>query len=211
MKQSRFDSFSDGIFAIILTLLTFELRIPHTQDFFTDKELWSALLALWPGFLSFMLSFALIFTYWHAHHYVASIYAKSVDRRLTTINALFFFFICLIPFTTSLLGSYNYTKIAIIIYSLNILAIGFSLLLMRHYVLKSGRIDHAFVTKSEKRRGLIRVIVPMVFAAIAIVVCFYSTMAAFILLTLAIIFNLLSRSTRIVNWLIDKTKEELLA
>ena len=209
MKQSRLDSLSDGIFAIIMTLMTFEFKIPFMAGMVNDEKLWTALTTLWPVFLSFILSFALLFTYWHAHHYIVSVYAKSVDRRLTSINAIFFFFISLIPFSTSLIGTYSQTKLAIIIYALNVLAIGFSLLWMRSYVLTSGHIDHAFVLVSEKRRGFIRVIAPMTFAVIAIIACFYSTWFAFLLLTLATIFNLFSRSTRFVNWLIKKTKEEI--
>ena len=79
---------------------------------------------------------------------------------------------------------------------------------MRSYVLVSGNIEHTFVLASEKRRGFIRVVAPMLFAVVAIAVCFYSTWIAFLLLTLAIVFNLLSRSTRFVNWLIKKTMEE---
>lgn len=208
MKPSRFDSFSDGIFAIILTLLTFELKVPKLVDV-SDKGLWEGIILIWPIFLSFMLSFALIFTYWHAHHYISSVYAKSVNRRLTSINALFFFFITLIPFTTSLIGSYPHLRLSIIIYSLNILAIGFSLLWMRHYVLSSGHIEHSYVTKAEKWRGFIRVIVPMLFALAAIFICFYSTWTAFILLTMAIVFNLLSRSSHLVNWVVERSKEEI--
>ena len=209
MKQSRLDSLSDGIFAIILTLMTFELKIPFMSGVVDDQRLWQAIVHLAPSFLSFVLSFALLFTYWHAHHYIVSVYAKSVNRRLTSINAIFFFFVALIPFSTSLIGNYNQTKLAIIIYALNILAIGIALLWMRSYVLSSGHIEHTFVLSSEKKRGFIRIIAPMVFAVISIVVCFYSTWIAFLLLTLATLFNLFSRSTRLVNWLIKKTKEEI--
>src|SRR5438045_112664 len=126
MKQSRFDSLSDGIFAIILTLLTFDLKIPRLVGDVTDQKLWEALTALWPLLFSFMFSFSLIFTYCRAHHYIAFVYSRSVDIRLTTINALFFFFVALIPFSTSLLGTYNQTRLAVIIYALNIIAIGIS-------------------------------------------------------------------------------------
>jgi uncharacterized membrane protein len=209
MKQTRLDQLSDGIFAIVLTLLTFDLKIPPIPGPITDQTLWNALKNISPILLSFMLSFALIFTYWRAHHYIASIYAKTVDSRLSSINALFFFFVALIPFSTRLIGEFSQTRLAIVIYALNIIAIGFSLLIMRSYVLSSGHIDHVFVTRYEKRRGLIRVIVPMLFAGFAIIICFYSTWVAFLLLTFAIVFNLLSRSTRIVYWFLAKTKEEI--
>jgi uncharacterized membrane protein len=156
-----------------------------------------------PIFLSFTLSFALIFTYWRAHHHITSIYAKNVDTRLTSINAVFFFFVALIPSSARLLGEHSGTRLSVIVYSLNIILIGLSLLWMRTYVLSSGHIDHTFVTKNEKRRGLIRVMVPMVCAALAIGVSFYSTWISFMLLTIALVFNLLSRSTRWVNTAIE--------
>lgn len=210
MKPARLDQLSDGIFAIILTLLTFDLKIMPVPGHMGNWDLWFALIKIAPIFLSFVLSFALIFTYWRAHHYIVSIYAKAVDSRLTSINALFFFFVALIPFSTRLIGEYTETKLALIVYSLNIIAIGLSLLWMRHYVLNSGHLQHAFVTKFEKKRGLIRIFVPMICASTAIIVCFYSTWVAFVLLTFAIVFNLLSRSTRFVAWLLDKSKEEIL-
>jgi uncharacterized membrane protein len=210
MKPTRLDQLSDGIFAIVLTFLTFDLKIhalPHPTP---DQALWDALVTIGPILLSFILSFALIFTYWRAHHYIVSVYAKNIDSRLTSINALFFFFIALIPFSTRLLGEYSETRLAIIIYAANIIMISITLLWMREYVLSSGHLSHSFVTKYEKRRGAIRIVVPMLCAAAAMGICFYSTWAAFFLLTFAIVFNLLSRSTRMVNWILVKTKEEFI-
>ena len=210
MKSTRLDQLSDGIFAIVLTFLTFDLKIEALPHPAADQALWDALVKISPILLSFVLSFALIFTYWRAHHYIVSIYAKNIDSKLTSINAMFFFFIALIPFTTRLLGEYSDTRLAIILYASNIIMIGISLLWMREYVLSSGHLNHAFVTKFEKRRGAIRIVVPMICAVAAIGVCFYSTWIAFVLLTFAIVFNLLSRSTRTVNWLMVKTKEEFI-
>jgi uncharacterized membrane protein len=206
MKQSRLDSLSDGIFAIVLTFLTFELKLPLLPNPVTEESLANGLISLGPVFLSFILSFALIFTYWRAHHFIVSIYAKNVDARLTSINALFFFFIALIPFTTRLLGEYSHLKVAICIYSINIIFIGLSLLWMRSYVLASGHIDHEVVTEAELRRGVVRVIVPMICAIIAIDLSFLNTQLSFAVLTFAIVFNLLSRSTTFVDWLYESAR-----
>ncbi len=207
MKQSRLDSLADGIFAIVLTLLTFELKVPTINGDVTNEQLLQSIINLSPVFLSFILSFALIFTYWRAHHFIASVYAKNINVRLTTINAFFFFFIALIPFSSRLLGEYSNTQLAITIYSINIICIGLSLLWMRDYVLKSGNIDHQYVKKSELRRGLIRTIIPIACATIAIGLSFYNTQLSFALLTVAIVFNLISRSTQPINWIIDTTTQ----
>jgi uncharacterized membrane protein len=208
MKPQRLDQLSDGIFAIIITLLAFDLRIPEIDGPVTDESLGQAIVSILPIFLSFMLSFALIFTYWRAHHFIVSIYAKNIDNRLTTINAVFFFFIALLPFSSRLIAEYNTTELSVIIYALNIIALSLSLLWMRSYVLASGHIHHAFVTKNEKRRGLIRIMVPLACAIGAIILSLYSTWASFVLLTLAIVFNLMSRSTRWVNTIIEKVNTE---
>ncbi len=209
MKQNRLESFSDGIFAIVLTLLTFDLKMPQLAGVVTEQELQAAILRLGPIFLSFVLSFALIFTYWRAHNYIISVYAKAVDTRLTSINALFFFFIALVPFSARLLGEYSYTQLSIFIYSLNIMCISVSLLWMRNYVLSSGHISHATVHHAEKRRGVIRIIVPMFCAVAATALSFIDTKLSFLLLAFAIVFNLISRSTKFVNWCFESVKEAI--
>ncbi len=205
MKQSRLDFLADGIFAILLTVLTLDLKIPEFFGAATEQELWDALTQLGPTFLSFILSFALIFTYWRAHHYIASVYAKNINVRLTSINAVFFFFIALIPFCSRLIAQYSYTRLAIILYAANIICIGLSILWMRNYVLNSGHIEHPRIQKSELRRGLIRTLVPVFCAVGAIGLSFLNTQLAFLLLTVAIVFNLVSRSTKPISWLIDTT------
>ncbi len=206
MNQFRLESLSDGIFAIVLTLLTFDLRVPSLGANATETILWNELSRLSPIFLSFILSFALIFTYWRAHHYIVSVYAKNIDVRMTTINAIFFFFIALIPFAARLLGEYSHMKLAIAIYSLNVICISISLLWMRNHVLTSGHIHHIVVKRGERQRGIIRITVPMVCAIAAIWLSFLSTTLSFFLLTFAIVFNLLSRSTHFVNWIVESLR-----
>lgn len=193
------------MFAIVLTVLTFDLKIPDL-GMVSDQQLWNEIMKIMPIFMSFVLSFALVFTYWRAHHFVVSIYAKNIDSHLASINALFFFFVALIPASSRILGSHSYSKLAIIIYATNIIFISLTLLWMRTYVLKSGHIEHGFVTASERRRGVIRVLVPMICAVIAIVISFYSTYLSFFILTFAIVFNLLSKSTKLVDKMLVSLK-----
>src|SRR3990167_10074821 len=102
MKHTRLDELSDGIFAIVMTLLVFELRVLSFFADPTNQELWYEITKLLPSFLSYVLSFALLFTYWRAHHFFISIYAKNVDSVLTNINALFFMLVSLVPFSSGL-------------------------------------------------------------------------------------------------------------
>ena len=105
MKQQRLDGLADGIFAIVMTFLAFDIRVPVMPDFVDEATLLMAIKGLVPIFLSFVMSFALLFTYWRAHHYITSVYSKTLTVYLASYNALFFLLIILVPFSTSLLNS----------------------------------------------------------------------------------------------------------
>src|SRR3989344_3222672 len=102
MSHTRLDQLSDGIFAIVMTILVFEIKVPEIWGPIDNSGLWTEIKLLLPLFLSYVLSFALLFTYWRAHHFFISIYAKNVDSVLTNINALFFMLVSLVPFSSSL-------------------------------------------------------------------------------------------------------------
>lgn len=70
MKQSRLDQLADGIFAIVMTILVFEVRVPDLGASPSDLDIIQALQALTPVFLSYLLSFSLLFTYWRVHHFL---------------------------------------------------------------------------------------------------------------------------------------------
>ncbi|MEI6553763.1 MAG: TMEM175 family protein, partial [bacterium] len=90
MKQQRLDGLADGIFAIVMTFLAFEIKVPVMPDFVDEATLFMALKDLLPILLSFLMSFALLFTYWRAHHYITSVYSKTLTVYLACYNALFF-------------------------------------------------------------------------------------------------------------------------
>ncbi len=199
MKSNRLEQLSDGIFAIVMTILVFELKIPEMTFGSTNQDLSQVLINMFPFFLSYVLSFAMLFTYWRAHHFFISVYAKNIDMQLTNINALFFLFVGLVPFSTSLLGRNPDLELPIIIFSINVIFIGLCLYWMRSYVFKSPHIKNIEVSHAEIVRGTIRTMVPVVFALIAIPLCFWNKEVALGLLTLAILFNFSSSSSHILS------------
>jgi uncharacterized membrane protein len=96
MSSSRLEAFSDGVIAIIITIMVLELRAP--QDFG-----WAALWTLWPVFLSYLLSFIIAAIYWINHHHLLHL-ASKVDTRLLWANTNLLFWMSLMPFTTAWLG-----------------------------------------------------------------------------------------------------------
>ena len=196
MSHTRLDQLSDGIFAIVMTILVFEIKVPALTDPAGNTELWLAIKTLSPAFVSYILSFALLFTYWRAHHFFISIYAKNVDVHLTNINALFFLLIALIPFSSSLLSRFSQNELAISVFGVHIILIGLTLFWMRRYVLFSEHIQNPEISRREIHGSTVRTVIPIVFALIAIPLSFVSTSFSMLLFTLAVLFNLSPYSPR---------------
>ena len=196
MSHTRLDQLSDGMFAIVMTILVFEIKIPAIWGPISNDALWYEIEKLLPLLLSYVLSFAFLFTYWRAHHFFVSIYAKNIDTMLTNINAFFFMLISLVTFSSRMLGEFPNNELSILIFGVHIILIGLSLYWMRRYVLFSNHIKNPEISQKEIRGSTIRTLAPVVFAIIAIALCFWSIPISLTLLTLAVIFNLSSYSTQ---------------
>ncbi len=203
MKQTRLDQLADGIFAIVMTILVFEIRVPELSGAVDNQTLFNSLVALLPIFISYLLGFSLLFTYWRSHHFIASILAKNIDTKFSNLNAVFFFFIGLVPFSAHLLGNYSYSEVAIIFFAVNIILIGFSLFRMREYAIKSTTIENMPFTKIENEHANMHIWFPIVASVIAVLVSFFSVGVAFLFFTLAILFNLSDRSTKYTFFVIN--------
>ena len=210
MKQSRLDQLSDGIFAIVMTILVFEIRVPVYGGIISEATLIKFLFAMTPLFLSYILSFSLLFTYWRSHHIIASVLAKNIDVQFSNINGIFLFLVALVPFSAHFLGNYLYSKTAVIFFAINIILIGISLFKMRQYVIKSDTIENVPFTKIENEHANMHILFPVISSAAAIAVAFYSTSIAILLFTIAILFNLSKNGTKYMFFFIDlfRTKKE---
>lgn len=197
MNHSRLDQLSDSMFAIVMTILVFDIKVPIIWGPVENANLYFEIKKLLPVLFSYILSFSLLFTYWRAHHFFISVYAKNIDSMLTNINALFFMLISLVPFSASILGQYNKNELSVIIFGIHTILIGLTLYWMRRYVLYSDHIKNPEITKREIRGSTIRTLTPVIFALIAILLSFWSVKISLLLFTLAVIFNLSSLSTRL--------------
>lgn len=204
MNHTRLDQLSDGIFAIVMTILVFEIKVPAIWGPIDNLTLWSEVIKLVPVLLTYILSFTLLFTYWRAHHFFVSIYAKNIDSKLTNINALFFMLISLIPFSASILGQFSQNELAISIFGVHIILIGLTLYWIRSYVIFSPHIQNPEISAREIRGSTIRTLTPVVFALIAIPLSFVSIKFSLFLFTLAVMFNLSSYSTKLFEKVLGK-------
>lgn len=104
MSKSRFESFSDGVFAFAITLLVLGFALPATR-YRSDGSLTVALLGLWPNLIAYGLSFAVIGIMWQNHNALFRL-VEQIDRKTVLLNLLLLGGIAFIPFATSTLGSY---------------------------------------------------------------------------------------------------------
>jgi len=203
MKQTRLDQLSDGVFAIVMTILVFEIKVPDFTYLVNEQMFISSLIAIYPLFLSYLLSFSLLFTYWRSHHLIASVLAKNIDIKFSNITGVFLFLVALVPFSSHLLGRYLYSQTAVIFFAINIIFIGLTLLRMRRYAIKSETIENEPFTKRENEHANMHILFPVISAVMAIMVTFYSTKIAIFLFTIAILFNLSKNGTKYMFFFID--------
>ena len=101
MSKGRIEAFSDGVFAIAITLLILEIKVPHPGE----HGLWHALADLWPSYLAFFTSFLTIGIVWINHHAQFDRFA-SIDRTLNFINLFLLMWVSFVPFPTALVAEY---------------------------------------------------------------------------------------------------------
>jgi len=129
-KIARIEALSDGVFAIALTLLVLEIKVPVAEDIKTESELLHSLAPLLPKFLSYFLSFMTMGIFYTGQALQLS-YIEKYNRDLNWTTLFFLLIVSLIPFTTAFLGEHISFKLAVGMYWLNILLLG--LLLYIHW------------------------------------------------------------------------------
>jgi uncharacterized membrane protein len=113
MGKGRMEAFSDGVIAIIITIMVLELRVPHGDDFAT-------LAALWPKFLSYVLSFIYVGIYWNNHHHMLHA-AGRVSASVLWANLHLLFWLSLFPFATGWMGENHFAPLPTALYGLVLL------------------------------------------------------------------------------------------
>jgi uncharacterized membrane protein len=113
MEKNRLEAFSDGVLAIIITIMVLELKVPHGEEP-------ADLLPLWPVFLSYVLSFIYVGIYWNNHHHFMQA-SREVSGGVLWSNLHLLFWLSLLPFSTGWLGENHFAKWPTIVYGLNLM------------------------------------------------------------------------------------------
>jgi TMEM175 potassium channel family protein len=122
----RVAALSDGIFAVAMTLLVLDLRVPAHEAIHSERDLWHALVALSPRLLIFLMSVMTLGIFWVGQQTQLNHVARG-DRNLAWIHIAFLCAVCLIPFSTSLLAEFIHYRMALVVYWLNIFLLGLTL------------------------------------------------------------------------------------
>jgi uncharacterized membrane protein len=124
MDKGRLEAFSDGVIAIIITIMVLELRVPHSDGI-------NDLMKLYPVFISYVISFVYVGIYWNNHHHTMQA-VTSVNGAILWANLHLLFWLSLIPFVTGWMGENNFTKWPTICYGVVLImnAFAYAILMM---------------------------------------------------------------------------------
>lgn len=137
MSKGRLEAFSDGVFAIIVTLLVLEVHVPHLEAHHTWEDTLWALIFLLPQIFSFVVSFIYVSIYWVNHHQFF-LRLSHTDLPLLWLNNLLLLFLAFVPFPTALIGDYPDDVVAVVFYGMAMLAPALCYALMWRYAAARG-------------------------------------------------------------------------
>jgi uncharacterized membrane protein len=128
MEKDRLAAFSDGVIAIIITIMVLELKVPHGAG-------WAELKGLWPVFLSYVLSFVYIGIYWNNHHHLLYT-VNRVDGLILWANMHLLFWLSLVPFATAWTGENHFAPLPTALYGFSLLMPGIAYYLLQKAILR---------------------------------------------------------------------------
>lgn len=192
MDKTRLEFLSDGVFAIVFTLLIIEIHVPEFHhSHVTNQELWQALVSITPLFISYYVSFVVLTMFWISHHALFGLIKHTINRKIILINFAFLCMIAFVPFSANLIGTHAGTELAFVVYGLNIFAIGIINLAMLKYAHYSNDIDTSIITPRLFKQAVFRFTITPLFSIIGIIVVFFSFPLALFFFAFPILFNII--------------------
>ena len=175
MTRGRLEAFSDGVIAIILTIMVLELKVPHG----TEVE---SLRPLLPVFLSYLLSFVFIGIYWNNHHHMLHA-ARRVYGRVLWANLHLLFWLSLVPFTTGWMGEEHVAAVPVALYGVVLLMAGAAYFLLSRALIAVDGAESALAAaigrdrKGKASVGIYAAAIPLAFVSTWVAVALYVAVA----------------------------------
>jgi len=189
MSKGRLEAFSDGVIAIIITIMVLEMKVPHSGSV---QDLRSVL----PVFLSYVLSFVYVGIYWNNHHHMLHT-CTTVTGAMLWANLHLLFWLSLFPFTTGWMGENHFTAVPTALYGVVLLMAAFAYLLLQQAIIRAQGQDS--ILKKAIGSDWKGKLSPVLYIA-AIVVAFRSARFAQVLLAIAALIWLIP-DRRIENYI----------
>ncbi len=145
MTTTRLEAFSDGVLAIIITIMVLEIKVPHGES-------WEDIKPLIPVFISYIVSFLFIGIYWGNHHHLLHA-VKKVNPGILLSNLHLLFWLSLVPVATGWMGENHFAPDTIILYAIIALLCGFAYFILQRCVLQSGVMSEELGSALRRQAG----------------------------------------------------------
>jgi uncharacterized membrane protein len=152
MPKARLEAFTDGVIAVILTIMVLEMKVPHGTDL-------AALAPLWPVFLAYVMSFVYVGIYWNNHHHLMHA-VHTINGSILWANLHLLFWLSLVPFVTGWMSENHFAPLTVAIYGAVLLLTGFAfVLLTRCLITIHGRDSEIARRLRDDRKGKLSVVI----------------------------------------------------
>jgi uncharacterized membrane protein len=164
MGKTRLEAFSDGVLAVIITIMVLEMKVPHGSD-------WEALQPLLPVFLSYVLSFIYIGIYWNNHHHMLHT-VKRVNGSILWANSHLLFWLSLVPFVTGWMGENHFAALPTALYGMVLLMAAVAYWILQNIIIAASGHEESLLAKAvgNDRKGKVS---PLLYA-VAIPLAFWN-------------------------------------
>lgn len=197
--KTRIEALADGIFAVAMTLLVLDVKIPQGEFFLSDGALFQRLLSLEHTFVIYLISFIVLGMFWVGHH-AQFHYIRYVDHTILWLNLIFLFGITAIPFATDILGDFHHLQLPYALYGAILVGLACLLLLQILYLRRHPELAIPGLTGEVARRLAVRTAVfatiPMLSTALAFNNSRWTVYTYFLLLVVHFLPGRVDMSTR---------------
>ena len=151
MTKNRLEAFSDGVIAIIITIMVLEIKVPH-------GDTWADIAPMMPVFVSYIMSFLFILIYWNNHHHLF-LTVKHVNGKILLANGHLLFWLSLTPFVTGWMGENHFTQLPVMLYGIVALFSGAAYFILSQMLIGYHGKDSALaIAIGKDKKGVISVI-----------------------------------------------------
>ncbi|MEO6582998.1 MAG: TMEM175 family protein [Ferruginibacter sp.] len=186
IPTTRIEAFSDGVCAIVMTLLAFQFKVPPFTAKASVQQNFHELLQVSSNFISFAFSFVFVAVFWVNHHQLFHS-IKEADRKLLWLNIHLLFWITIIPFPTNMVGDHPDVPLAAISLAFVLLMVSITSYLVRHYSYKQASLARESTSAKVIKEGFAQNLLAIVLNILAMGVAFISVKISYLIFLLVLV------------------------